>query len=230
MSWDEFLPWFDMKWHPGQHIAIIGPTGQGKTTTGIQIAGLRKYVLALDAKGGDSTLEAMGWDRIPSWPPPKKIREDIEDGKPARLVVGMKARTEQEMATLVRSIRDAINAAFAEGGWTVVVDELQITAQFMALGRLVERNLIAARDRASSVMTMYQAPSWVPTASTRQATWGIVYPTRDTDVIKALAAKFGRDRRELEEALYELPDFHVLVVGLNPRMPMVLTTSPKLGG
>lgn len=229
MEWaGEFLPWFDTNWHPGQHIAAIGPTGQGKSTFTGQILRLRKYVLALDAKGGDGTLDKLGWPRITSWPPSRQVRQDIADGLPARLVVGGRARTEREYEELRELMSTVIDAAFAEGGWTLSIQELQIIADMMALKKRVERNLIAARDRASSIVAEYQAPAWVPTAASRQATWGVVWPTRDDDVIVSLAKKFGRSREVLGEALYALPDYHVLVIGLNPRMPMILTHPPAL--
>ena len=57
LDWStEFLPWFQEAWKPGQHVALIAPTGAGKTTFAAGLLGLRKYVLALDEKGGDLSL------------------------------------------------------------------------------------------------------------------------------------------------------------------------------
>ena len=50
-EWDLFLDWFKDNWHPGDHAALIGPTGEGKSTFAVGILGLRKWVLALDPKG-----------------------------------------------------------------------------------------------------------------------------------------------------------------------------------
>ena len=69
LDWNtEFLPWFDKAWKPGEHISLIAPTGAGKTTFASGIMGLRRYVLVLDAKGGDSTLEGLGFPRLSKWP------------------------------------------------------------------------------------------------------------------------------------------------------------------
>src|SRR5215813_3749679 len=68
--WDEHLSWMRGNWQPGQHIASIGPTGEGKTTYNVGLLGLRKYPLALDPKGRDETLSASGWARVESLPPP----------------------------------------------------------------------------------------------------------------------------------------------------------------
>ena len=52
LEWStEFLPWFQTAWQPGQHVALIAPTGAGKTTFAGGLLNLRRYVLALDAKG-----------------------------------------------------------------------------------------------------------------------------------------------------------------------------------
>ena len=77
-------------------------------------------------------------------------------------------------------------------------------------------------------MTAFQAPAWVPTASTRQATWIIIFPTRDVTVIKNLAEKIGRDWHDLQDILHDLPDFHCVIAGLNPRDPLVATRPPKV--
>lgn len=62
---------------PGQHDAMIGPTGEGKSTHAVGRFGncgrcgqsIRKYVLALDPKGEDETLSQSGYARVSSiWP------------------------------------------------------------------------------------------------------------------------------------------------------------------
>ena len=49
-SWDQFLTDFRSEWKPGQHIAIIAPTGQGKTTVLVSLLELRNFVLGFDPK------------------------------------------------------------------------------------------------------------------------------------------------------------------------------------
>lgn len=230
VPWETFLQWFAHVWQQGQHVAIVGPTGCGKTTVAVGLTRLRRWVLALDAKGGDSTLKGSGFTAVTDWPPPKKVRQDIAEGRPARLLVGFSPRTLQEIPKLRALLHAVLNAAWIDGHWTVEVDELQLMAdrRMMALGSVIEQFLVAARDKGLSVVTAFQAPAWVPTASTRQATWIIIFPTRDITVIKNLAEKIGRDWHELQEILHDLPDFHCVVAGLNPRDPLVATRPPKV--
>src|SRR5260370_37426165 len=85
-------------WQPGDHIALIGPTGEGKTTFAVGILGLRKWVFALDPKGEDTTLSKSGYLRIKSLPPPRRIQQDAAEGKPAHLIIGGAARTQKRDA------------------------------------------------------------------------------------------------------------------------------------
>jgi energy-coupling factor transporter ATP-binding protein EcfA2 len=229
VPWHVFDAWFRDTWQPGEHIACIGPTGTGKSTFVVRLLGMRKHVLAIDPKGEDSTLTASGFQRIRSWPPPEQVRKDIADGKGARLVVGGGVRTPEEWTQLTRTVGDVLDAVFSEGGWTCFTDELQIAAQMMGHSLRVQRNLVALRDKKSSMVTAYQAPSWVPTASTRQARWMCVWSTRDEDVIKNVAAKAGRPKAEIQGLLHELPDYHVAIIPQSPRDPIVITHPPKLG-
>ena len=87
LGWEDYLSWLGGKlttvtaswgeqvklgppWQPGEHDAMIGPTGEGKTTYAAGRLGLRKYVMALDPKGEDETLAKTGYARVGSiWQP-----------------------------------------------------------------------------------------------------------------------------------------------------------------
>ena len=56
LPWERFLAYMRDTWKPGQHIAMIGPTGEGKTTFAAGLLSIRKWVMALDPKGEDETL------------------------------------------------------------------------------------------------------------------------------------------------------------------------------
>jgi len=232
LTWDQFLDWFRVHWRPGQHVALIGPTGAGKSTFATGILASRRYVLALDPKGGDSTLATLteqGYQRLTQWPLPREAWDAISEGRPARYIVGHITRTMAQHDQLAGMLGRVLEDVFELGGFTVYCDEFQLLAdrQMMGLGKKVELLLIAARDRGSSVLNSYQAPAWVPTAASRQATWLVLWPTRDLDVVKKLAAIGGRDWRTVWSAMQQMPEFHVLVIGRNPRMPMIVTKAPR---
>lgn len=244
-------------WQPGQHIASIGPTGEGKTTYNVGILGLRQYPLALDPKGKDETLTASGWHRVESVPPPggfpllpawwraqhyrwltkdgrrwEDIYDGIDNGRPARVIVGGDARSELEDANLVRLMADGIRFARYSRGWTLYVDEFELLSsqRMFRLGPPVERMLISARHARTSVVTSFQAAAWVSRHATRQARFAVMYPTGDRRMIQSVAESMGRDWRTLAEAVDELPRFYCLVIprGKNGG-PMMLVSAPKIG-
>lgn len=247
--WDEHLAHMTRAWQPGQHIASIGPTGEGKTTYNVGLLGVRKYVLALDPKGRDETLSASGYARVGSVPPlrgPDRYRyryckdgraweqlyRAIEDGRPARVIVGGDARNHAEDARLVQLMAEGIAYARHSRGWTLYVDEFELLSsqRMFRLGPPVERMLISARHARTSIVTSFQAAAWVSKHATRQARFAVMYPTGDRDMIKAVAEAMGRDWRQLAEAVDELPKFFCLVIprGKNGG-PMLLVSAPKVG-
>lgn len=230
LAWPDFQAWFKDVWKPGQHVALIGPTGMGKSTFAKGILEPRKYVLAFDPKGGDETLKATGYARIEKWPLSNKIKDEIGQGKPARFIVGAEVKTDEDWEKMRRMHDRVLRDAFNMGGWTVYIDEFQIATdrRIMGLANRTEKLLIAARSKKCSVVTAYQAPAWVPTSASRQATWKGVWYTQDLDVVDKVAAIAGREKKEMRAIMSQLPPFHVLMVGQNPADPMVVTSAPKI--
>lgn len=252
LKWDtEFLPWLTGKlrhverdgqrwglappWKPGQHVALVGKTREGKTTFVIGILATRKYVMILDPKGEDDTLEAAaGYTRVTGLPPkkrlPKKIEKDLEEGRPVKLIVGGASRTVEQDLRLRQLMEDGLEFARQTGGWSTYVDEYQILAdqRMYRLGPNVERMLISAARDKTSVLTSFQAPAWVPKASTRQATLIVMWRTKDEDMLKTIARAAGRDWRTIAQISDELPKYHVLVIPDELRAPMMITSAPKI--
>lgn len=234
LAWGNFLTYFDQEWSPGEHVAIIAPTGAGKTTFAAGILDLRQYVLALDPKGGDPTLAALHYRRLASWPSRSQmerlLNEDEEKGRASRFVVGPVVQKRAELAKLRDVQEKALEGAFDQGGWTIYVDELQVLtdARLMALATGTEELLIAARSKAISVVSSYQAPRRVPRAAADQATYMAVAYTRDVDVVNRLSEMMGRPRAELRGAIRALPQYVWMIGSRNPRDPLIVTQPNKV--
>lgn len=227
MTSEQFSAWFRKQWRPGEHVALIGPTGEGKSTTAAGVLRHRRYVLALDPKGGDSTLAGTGFERLTRWDrrTRRQVAKKIEDGEPCRYIVGPVVKTRDDLLRMRELHRQVLEAAFEQGGWTVYVDELQVLAdrRLMNLGGSIETLLIAARDKGVSVVSSFQAPRNVPRAASDQSTWLVVYYTRDVDVVNRLAEMTGRPKAEIRGAVSGLDQHFTLVFNRSPRHPIIVT-------
>jgi len=246
MDWPTFREWFRERWKQGEHIGIIGPTGSGKTTF---VGGLftepkplRKYLLVADPKGGDQTLGALRLERLTDWPGEREMDRLLADyeekGQPTKFVMGPgrfagagMREAEKWKRRLAAAISDSLDGAWIMGGWTYYIDELQVTAdrRMLNLSGKVDDLLVAARDKGVSVITAFQQPKWVTSASLTQPTWLAIGYTRDTDTVNRLAELMGRPKAEIRGALKGLDKYCWLVVGRDPREPLVVTKPTKLG-
>lgn len=239
LPWSEpggFLDWFRTAWNPGEHVSVIAPTGAGKTTLVGGLLTLRKYVLALDPKGGDSTLAGLGYPRLAKWPGERSLAHTVskndEQGKPSRFIMGPRVNTHHDLVQLKDTCAAALDGAFSMGGWTVYADELQLLTdpRMMGLREPVDRMLVAARDKGISLVSSFQAPAWVTPHAAKQATWVFVSYTRDVDTVNRLSEILGRPRAEMRGAIAGLDRYSWLVVGRNPREPIRVTIPDFIAG
>jgi energy-coupling factor transporter ATP-binding protein EcfA2 len=225
-SWDKFLSDFKSEWKPGQHIAIIAPTGQGKTTVLVSLLDqCRNFVLGFDPKGGDDTLAKTGFPRLPHWPPPAKAYDKMARGEPVKFLVGPKIAKLADRPILAAVQAAALEGAFDDRGWTVAIDELQIAADKMGQADAIDNLLISARTRKVSVVSLFQRPANVPRSAYEMSSWIFLGLTLDVDTINRLAEIVGRPKYEIRGAVNGLArvDYSWLILPNNPRRPMILT-------
>lgn len=231
MTWPKFLDWFKKKWQLGEHVALVGPTGAGKTIYVVNILPIRKYVIALDAKGGDESLEQLtkhGF-QYSEWPLNNKQWRDIEEGKPCRVIIGAGIQSLEDLPLLKQEIATALRDAYNQKRWTVYIDELQLVAdrRLMNLSANVEVNLIAARNRGVSIVSSFQRPAHVPRSASEMSTWFIVFYTRDRDTVDRLAEMAGRPTPEIRGMIQGLSEYCTLIFSRNPREPVIITRAPE---
>lgn len=233
LDWDHFSTWFGEKWKPGEHASIIAPTGVGKTTLAAALLELRRWVLVGDPKGGDDTLAGMHLRRLTQWPGEKRMTKLLEDDqknrRPSRFVVGPEVQREEDWPKITTAIRDSLKGAFNMGGWTYYLDELQIATdrRMMNLQGEVARWLVSARSRGLTLVSSFQAPRMVPLEALQQPSWIMASHTRDRTVVDRTAEVLGRPKAEIRGLMSEIDRYHWLIVGRDPRDPVVVTSPPK---
>lgn len=232
---EAFLSWWQENWKQGEHVLINGMTGSGKTVLEIFLAKGRRFVIALDAKAGDSSLAASGWERVTRWPLPREHRDALRDNEPVRIILGKVARTADQMTANQALLARAVHDLWTQGRWTVICDEGQLLADRRFAGGTVgndlEQMLIAARDRLISVVFTAQRPQIgrsTPAASAAQtqSTHIFVSRTRDRRVHMRLSEISGRPLPEMAGLVSGLPKFTWAYLGMDPHEPIRIFQPP----
>jgi hypothetical protein len=234
MTWAEFRDYFSTAWKPGEHVGLCGGTGSGKSTFAGGILDLRRYVVVADPKGGDETLAGLNLPRLTTWPGERqmvaKIDKNERDGKPSRWIVGPIVNRGDDLPKLQAAISASLDGVFDMGGWTYYLDEAQVAAdrRLMNLSGKVDKLLVAARSKGVSLVLSFQQPKWVTAAALTQPTWFAVSGTRDTDTVNRLGELMGRPKPEIRGALKGLDRYCWLIVGRDPREPLIVTKPDKI--
>ena len=234
MTWKDFRAYFQTAWRPGEHIGLCGGTGTGKTTFAGGILQDRRFVLVADPKGGDETLAALNLRRLETWPGAKQmsklIEKDEKESRRSHYVVGPVVQVGTDLPKLRAAISNSLDGVFDMGGWTYYLDEAQIAAdrRLMNLSGKVDKLLVAARTKGVSVVLSFQQPRWVTGATLTQPAWFAVTGTRDTDTVNRLGELMGRPKAEIRGALKGLEKFCWLIVGRDPREPLIVTKPDKI--
>lgn len=213
-------PWETMhkhliaNWRQGEHMAVVGPTGVGKTTFLREALDARTYVVVFCSKVHDDVLaDFPGFEVIEKWPPkvhqnkvllwPKPVKKERFWQPPRRVMKDTKAKQKEVFA-------DAMDRIFLEGNWTVGFDEQHYLCQDLGL---MEENATFQHQGRSSGLTIVngtQRPAWVPVVTYSSATHAVLWKNTVDDDLKRLANLGGISKRELEYNLLTL-DKHSFV-------------------
>lgn len=221
VSWAEFKPYFYSQWHQGEHVSLIGPTGQGKTTLALELLERRKYVVALGTKPRDDTLiqleKKQGYKRIAKWDE-RKLQH--------RLLLWPPIKHEKDTERQRKEFSYALNDIYGQGYWTVFIDEARYFAQMLRMPKTMI--LLWTQGRASkvSVVAGCQRPAWVPTEIYDQATHIFLWGDNDENNLKRIGGIGSLNSKEVRIAVAALPKYHILY--LNTRTNEMLRTKVEL--
>lgn len=214
----------------GQHVALIGDTGTGKTTLAeaafqIQQETLRKYVLALRSKPDD--VAWRGFARVRSaMPAMGGVQHD-------RILL------EPPYERQPRAFAEALELVWRQEAWTVFVDDLPYVEELGAAvqGR-IKRLLTMGRSKSVSMWCAMQRPTGVTRYAIGESrlTVSFMIEGRDVDeLVKSTNKQFGEACEQLDEhdvAMFWRPTREVWVGRLIPdelRFEGVLLARPASG-
>lgn len=205
VSWRDFLAFY-FDWVQGEHVTLIGPTGQGKTTLAMEILPLRDYVLAIATKQRDPVLyqlERRGYQTVRDWETTSEVHPKIVLTAP--LEKGSDSIPDQRKA-----VHNALVRVYVQGGWCVYLDEARYITEFLGLSKDTELLWQQGRSAGVSVVAGAQRPAWVPRDAFAMATHLFFWRTSDARDLETIGGLGAFDPKTIAYEVARLPKFTVL--------------------
>lgn len=207
--WDKFLR-LDFRWLNGEHVGLIGPTGQGKTTMLKALLPLHRYTTVFATKPADEEMQDLiknhGYELYEKWP------RGLDPKESPRRVIWPDA-TKIDSDELQRQVfSDAFARIYREGAWTLAIDELWWFDQVLNLSKPIKTYLLQARSLKISLLAATQRPAWVPREIYSACTHLFIWRTSDQTDLMSLSGIGASDARLIREVVANLDRFEALYI------------------
>lgn len=224
------LPWSQFYenafvWNQGEHVGMIGPSGQGKTNLCLLILPKRDYVTVLATKPRDKTLDlyakALHYKKIAKWNPKMKV-----DKYPRRILWPDASHLRQSKDIQRNAFLDALDHIYYDGGWCVVWEELWWIAQQLGMTQEAKTFLQQGRSMDISNVMATQRPAWVPLEVYDNSTHLFFWADNDETNLRRISSIGSFNSAAIRARITTLAKHEVLYV--NTRDKVMYTTRPPL--
>ncbi len=138
------------RWEQGEHLAVVGDTGTGKSTLMVRLLSSRRFTVAVKTKRDPiafpgkriTRVQKLNDARVDRW------HLDLSSGRKIDQLRGFQQR---EIATLFDKVWD-------QGGWTVLLDEAYYIDTLLKMRSRVEAMLTQGRSMGVTIMAGIQRP------------------------------------------------------------------------
>lgn len=223
VPWDRFIA-NTLQWRSGEHFALIGPTGQGKTTMLHNLLPLHPFVTVFATKPRDESMTALaknGYKVFRNWP------QGLSPYDVPRRILWPDARKMDSATTQREVFADAFARIYREGGWTLALDEMRFVTENLRLEAEVKTYLMQARSLGISMLNATQRPAFVPLEVYDQSTHLMFWRDNDEANLRRLSGISYRSADLIREIVSDLERFQVLYINTRDGR-MVRTRCPQI--
>lgn len=205
LEWPDFQAMFLSAHKQGEHVAIVGPNGSGKTILGLELCKLigsriakdnrPSRVTVLQYKPRDSSLKLVLGESTPrNWPVIKKWPPSYGQ---EHCIVWPKSTSATKAAARQRAVfLPLLDTMYQEGNQTVYIPEAayfeRATPHGLGMSGLMEQFWSTARSLKLTVISDTQRPVRVTRLMWSEPAWVMIYPLDDEDDLRRVAQLSGR--------------------------------------